>query len=159
MAMSQFSYGALTSYQKSGQPLPVDGGYDLEGNPTRDPKAIEASGRPFPIGYWKGSGLAILLDLMAAMLSGGQATHQIERDSERETGLSQCFIAVNVVALDQNSLADRIADQIIESVRLPNHKSGASVRYPGERVLQTRMENLQQGIPVERSDWDELMKI
>jgi 3-dehydro-L-gulonate 2-dehydrogenase len=96
---------------------------------------------------------------MAAMLSGGQSTHQIERDSERETGLSQCFIALNVAALDQNSLADRIADQIIESVRLPNHKSGASVRYPGERVLQTRMESLQQGIPVEESDWDELLKI
>jgi 3-dehydro-L-gulonate 2-dehydrogenase len=159
MAMSQFSYGALTSYQKSGQLLPVDGGYDLEGNLTRDPKAIEASGRPLPIGYWKGSGLALLLDLMAAMLSGGQASHQIERDSERETGISQCFIAMNVAALDQNGVANQIAEQIIESVRLPNHQSGARVRYPGERVLQTRIENLKQGIPVEQSDWDELLKI
>ena len=159
MAISQFSYGALTSYQKSGQPLPVDGGYDLDGNLTRDPKAIEASGRPLPIGYWKGSGLALLLDLMAAMLSGGQATHQIERNSERETGLSQCFIALNVAALDQSSLADRIADEIIESVRRPDDQSGERVRYPGERVLQTRMENLKQGIPVEQTDWEYLLKI
>jgi 3-dehydro-L-gulonate 2-dehydrogenase len=163
MAMSQFSYGALTSHRMSGKQLPVNGGYDLAGQLTRDPKAIEASERPLPIGYWKGSGLALLLDLMAAMLSGGQATHQIPTDPERENGLSQVFIAINLTALDQNSLAgrlaDQIADQIIESVQLPRHPTGERVRYPGERVLQTRKENLEQGIPVELSAWDELLTI
>lgn len=159
MAMSQFSYGALTSYQMSGKELPVNGGYDLEGQLTRDPRAIEASGRPLPIGYWKGSGLALLLDLMAAMLSGGQATHQIPSDPERETGLSQVFIATNLTALDQNSLAARLADQIIGSLQLPPHPTGERVRYPGERVLQTRKENLEQGIPVELSAWHELLTI
>ena len=67
MAMSQFSYGALTSYQTSGRQLPVNGGYDLEGNLTRDPKAIEASGRALPIGYWKGSGLALPVRRTAAL--------------------------------------------------------------------------------------------
>ena len=37
MAMSQFSYGALESYRKRGEMLPVDGGFDAEGNLTRDP--------------------------------------------------------------------------------------------------------------------------
>ena len=37
MAMSQFSYGALESYRKRGELLPVDGGFDAEGNLTRDP--------------------------------------------------------------------------------------------------------------------------
>jgi 3-dehydro-L-gulonate 2-dehydrogenase len=163
MAMSQFSYGALTSYQMKAQQLPVIGGYDTEGHLTRDPKAIEASGRPLPIGYWKGSGLALLLDLVAAMLSGGQATHQIARDSEHETGLSQVFIAIDLPGLDRNSLtsglAEQIANQVIESVRHPNDESGQRVRYPGERVLQTRMENLEQGIPVEQSEWDELRRV
>src|SRR5579863_4706631 len=36
MAMSQFSYGALSSYRRRGELLPVDGGYDVEGNLTRD---------------------------------------------------------------------------------------------------------------------------
>ena len=77
MAMSQFSYGALATYRRSGQLLPVDGGFDAEGHLTRDPAAIEASQRPLPIGYWKGSGLAMMLDMIAALLSGGLATHQI----------------------------------------------------------------------------------
>ena len=77
MAMSQFSYGTLASYSKRNQPLPVDGGFDTAGNLTRDAAAIEASQRPLPVGYWKGSGLALALDMMAAMLSGGLATHRI----------------------------------------------------------------------------------
>src|SRR6516162_1277739 len=85
MAMSQFSYGALESYRKRGQLLPVDGGFDPEGRLTRDPGAIEASGRPLPIGYWKGSGLALMLDLLAGLLSGGRVTHEIVADPERES--------------------------------------------------------------------------
>jgi 3-dehydro-L-gulonate 2-dehydrogenase len=154
MAMSQFSYGRLSSYQISGEQLPVIGGYDLKGQLTRDPGAIEESQRPLPIGYWKGSGMALLLDLMAAMLSGGQATHQISRDPEFETGLSQVFLAMNLTALDQNNLASQVADQIIESL-----KTSENVRYPGENVLKTRRENLEQGIPVEQSAWDELRSV
>jgi 3-dehydro-L-gulonate 2-dehydrogenase len=61
MAMSQFSYGALESFRMRGEMLPVPGGSTHDGELTRDPAAIEASGRPLPIGYWKGSGLALML--------------------------------------------------------------------------------------------------
>src|SRR6185369_8244775 len=84
MAMSQFSYGALAAYRARGEMLPVEGGFDTEGRLTRDPATIEASQRPLPIGYWKGSGLSLMLDLIATMLSGGLATHQIPKDPERE---------------------------------------------------------------------------
>jgi len=88
MAMSQFSYGSLEAYSKRGQPLPVNGGFDSEGKLTKDAAAIEASKRALPIGYWKGSGLSLVLDMLAAMLSGGLASHQIPPDPFRETGLS-----------------------------------------------------------------------
>ena len=95
MAMSQFSYGSLEGYSKRGQPLPVDGGFDAAGNLTKDATAIEASQRALPIGYWKGSGLSLVLDMMAAMLAGGRATYQIPREPVRETGSSQIFLAIN----------------------------------------------------------------
>ena len=76
MATSQFSYGMLAAYSKRGQPLPVDGGFDSAGNLTKDAAAIEASQRALPIGYWKGSGLSLVLDMLAAMLSGGHATYR-----------------------------------------------------------------------------------
>src|SRR6202165_5100698 len=84
MAMSQFSYGTLESFRMRGEQLPVTGGFDLDGKLSSDPGAIEASRRPLPIGYWKGSGLSLMLDMLAALLSGGQATHQIKADILQE---------------------------------------------------------------------------
>jgi LDH2 family malate/lactate/ureidoglycolate dehydrogenase len=77
MAMSQFSYGALAAYRSRGESLPVPGGFDSAGAITSDPGAIEASRRPLPIGFWKGAGLSIMLDAIAASLAGGRASHQI----------------------------------------------------------------------------------
>ncbi|HEV2765713.1 MAG TPA: 3-dehydro-L-gulonate 2-dehydrogenase [Pyrinomonadaceae bacterium] len=154
MAMSQFSFGALASYRRSGRELPVEGGFDSEGRLTRDPAAIEASMRPLPIGYWKGSGLSLVLDMMAALLSGGRATHQIEPELERETGLSQVFIAL--APPGGEGFADELADEIIEHLK---GDGGEPVRYPGERTLATRRENLERGVPVEPSLWQKVREM
>jgi 3-dehydro-L-gulonate 2-dehydrogenase len=168
MAMSQFSYGALASYRMRGELLPVDGGFDSAGNLTRDPGAIEDSNRPLPIGFWKGSGLALMLDLLASILSGGKASFQIEPIPERETGVSQIFIAIDPSGLDATSGSpgsgpadsiSRVADQIVEHFRLPPGSAGERVRYPGDRVLQTRKENLAKGIPVDPSIWRQLQSM
>jgi 3-dehydro-L-gulonate 2-dehydrogenase len=142
MAMSQFSYGTLTAYRKRGEFLPVDGGFDTDGNLTRDPAAIERSLRPLPIGYWKGSGFSLVLDMIAAMMAGGRATHQIPADPEREVGVCQVFLAMNAAAFSD---AGPIAERVIASL--------GGVRYPGERVLRTREENLLLGIPVDEATW------
>jgi 3-dehydro-L-gulonate 2-dehydrogenase len=160
MAMSQFSYGTLESYKKRGEQLPVDGGFDAEGNLTRDPAAIEKSWRPLPIGYWKGSGLSVLLDMVAAMMALGRATHQIADDPEREAGVSQMFFALNPSAFGQASQAEQIADAVVASLHnsrpaAPNRK----VRYPGEQTLRIREENLRLGLPVEPAVWTEIQAI
>lgn len=141
VAMSQFSYGSLESYAARGEPLPVEGGYSAAGEPTRDAAAILQSGRPLPIGHWKGSGLALMLDLLAATLAGGRATHEIGPDPERESGLSQVFIALAPGST-------MIADGIIEAL-----KTDPGVRYPGERVLHDRAANLREGVPVDPEIW------
>jgi 3-dehydro-L-gulonate 2-dehydrogenase len=160
MAMSQFSYGALASYRSRGELLPVEGGFDSEGRLTRDAAAIEASHRPLPIGYWKGSGLALLLDLMAALVAGGRGTHQIAPDSDRENHLSQVFVALDPSSLrtigDSPDGPGNVADEIIASVQMPKQPGGARVRYPGEQVLKIRSENMANGIPVEPSIWNQI---
>jgi 3-dehydro-L-gulonate 2-dehydrogenase len=154
MAMSQFSYGALTRYQQKGELLPIDGGFDAQGNLTRDAAAIEASQRPLPIGYWKGSGLAMLLDMMAATLSGGLATYQIPTDSLKETGLSQIFLAIHLAAVAAPGESARIADAIVASVV----GAGENIRYPGQQILKTRAENMAHGIPVREELWNDLRR-
>jgi 3-dehydro-L-gulonate 2-dehydrogenase len=143
MAMSQFSYGALAGFRARGEPLPVPGGFDREGHLTQDAAAIEASHRPLPIGFWKGSGLSILLDLVAAMLSGGRATHEIPADPEQEIGLSQLFVAFDPSGFP-GADGSRIADGVIDSLQ---------ARYPGERTLETRARNLREGIEVDEAAW------
>jgi 3-dehydro-L-gulonate 2-dehydrogenase len=96
--------------------LPVDGGFDANGNLTRDPGAIEESWRPLPAGYWKGSGLAVVLDMIAAMMTLGKATCQISTDPLLETGISQMFIALNPGAFGPAPEADKIADAIVASL-------------------------------------------
>ena len=159
MAMSQFSYGTLESYRMRGEQLPVIGGFDLNGELTCDPGAIEASGRPLPIGYWKGSGLALMLDMLAALLSGGNATHQITRDSLKETRLSQVFLAFDLSLKGKESDSQKLANQIIEYIQHSKTPSDEKVRYPGERTLEIRKQNLEQGIPVEPHVWRQVQEM
>lgn len=158
MAMSQYSYGAMETAAMKKEQLGVPGGYDEEGQITTDPGAIYASRRPLPIGYWKGSGLALMLDILATILSGGKSTHEISK--EKETGVSQVFIAIDISKLKNYPLIQSSIENIIKDYHdsLPvNEKS--DITYPGERVLRTRKKNTEAGIPVEDSIWNEILQL
>lgn len=160
MAMSQFSYGSLTAYSERGEPLPVPGGFDAEGKLTQDAASIEASQRALPIGFWKGSGLSFVLDVLGAMLSGGKATHQIPSDSLREAGLSQVFLAVSPDALATHAALDALADNAIAALHAAAPVTpGRPPRYPGERVLEIRTQNLRLGVPVNAAAWTTVQQI
>jgi 3-dehydro-L-gulonate 2-dehydrogenase len=160
MAMSQFSYGALESYRMRGELLPVDGGFDAAGNLTRDPGAIEQTQRPLPVGYWKGSGLSIVLDMVAAMMSLGNATHQLPPDPLHETGISQIFLAMNPAALGDGTRGAEIADEIVASVHNCRAADlGRPVRYPGEETLRIRAANRKLGLPVDPAVWAQILTI
>jgi len=158
MAMSQFSYGALAQYRARGEMLPLAGGFDSQGQLTNDPAAIEASGRPLPIGYWKGSGLALMLDLMAGLLSGGQVTHQITSDPEEETNLSQVFMAFDLSALAGSDAIAGLVDRVVRHFQF-SERSGEKVLYPGQRVLEARRESMVKGVRVQPAIWKEIREI
>ena len=158
MAMSQYSYGTLDAYNDRGEKLPVDGGFDTEGNLTRDPAAILKSWRALPVGYWKGSGLSIVLDMMAAIMTMGKATHHLAPDPLLETGVSQMFLTMNPAALGSAQAVDKLADDIVASVQNSKPASaGRRVRYPGEQTLKVRAENEKLGLPVEPAVWEEIL--
>jgi 3-dehydro-L-gulonate 2-dehydrogenase len=158
MAMSQFSYGTLESYRKKGEMLPVDGGFDEAGNLTRDPGAVEKSWRPLPVGYWKGSGLSVVLDMIAAMMTLGKATHELSNDPLFEAGISQMFLSINPAAFGPTPRAAEIADEIVASLHVSKPaKEGGNVRYPGEQTLRVRAENEKLGLPVEPAVWEQIL--
>ncbi len=155
-AMSQFSYGALESHQLKGEQLPFPGGFDQAGELTTDPATILQSQRLLPIGYWKGAGFSLLLDILATILSNGLSTHEIAK-GKTEYGLSQVFIAIDISKLsNQSGIASAVSaiiDDLHQSARQDESKQ---ILYPGERVLQVREKNIKEGIPVMRSVWNEI---
>lgn len=155
IAMSQFSYGALEAWRVRGEPLPVPGGFDAAGRLTTDAGAVEATRRPLPIGFWKGAGLSLMLDVIGAVLSGGKLSRDIPPDSLRETGVTQVFVAMGPDGRFGRA-ADEAADEAIEFLKSSEAIPGARIRYPGEETLRIRAENTQRGVPVEESVWDEL---
>jgi 3-dehydro-L-gulonate 2-dehydrogenase len=154
MAMSQYSFGALELAAMKNEQLPVYGGYDEAGNLSTDPIAIRVSRRPLPIGYWKGAGLALLLDILAAVLSGGLSVHEITQQ-KTEIALSQVFIAIDISKLGNYSAIERVVHNIIDDY----HHSDKPVSFPGERVMQTRKRNLEKGVPVLEKVWEEVIKL
>jgi 3-dehydro-L-gulonate 2-dehydrogenase len=160
MAMSQFSYGKIEEYRLAGEELPVPGGFDSEGNLSTEPKEIEETWRVLPIGFWKGSGLSILLDTIAAMLSGGNTTEGIGKLGEDEYSVSQVFISI---APDKFGNMSEMEDKINESIQYIKDSipatSGGEVYYPGERTMNAREENLELGIPVSEDVWNKIKSL
>jgi 3-dehydro-L-gulonate 2-dehydrogenase len=159
MAMSQFSYGAMELAVLKNENLAVAGGYNNAGELTNDAAAILASKRPLPIGYWKGAGLSLLLDILATVLSAGLSTHEIST-KEAEYCLSQVFIAIDISKLGNHSVITKTVEGIIEDY----HQSIAidaskKITYPGQRVLLTRENNLANGIPVVKKVWEQILEL
>lgn len=159
MAMSQYSFGAMELAVIQNKKLSVQGGFDTEGVLTDDPAAILETRRPLPVGYWKGAGLALLLDLLATVLSGGSSTYEISK-KEIESGLSQIFIAFDISKFGASSAIAGMIENIIndyhQSVVTGDTKK---IIYPGEKALETRKNNLEYGIPVMRKIWTEILKL
>ena len=157
MAMSQYSFGAMELAQMKNESFPVYGGYDLSGQLTDDPSAILKSRRPLPIGFWKGAGLSLLLDILSTILSGGWSTSEISK-REVEYGLSQVFIAIDLKRLGNQSVIPKLLQQIIDDYQQSKpEKSGQKISYPGERVLETRKKNLAEGVPVLTTVWEQIL--
>lgn len=156
-AVSQFSYGKMEDCRLKGIKLPVPGGYDSEGNLTTDPEEIEKTWRVLPMGYWKGSGISIALDLIATVLTNGNSVHKIGTFGD-EIGLTQTMIAIDPTKFNSIQLTDQIVSDIVADVKASVPVvEGGEVFYPGEMELKSIKENKELGIPVIEEKWNEVL--
>lgn len=156
MAISQYSVGKLRQYKSNNEALPLPGGYDHDGNLSTDATAVLASKRLLPIGFWKGSGLSLMLDLLATVLSQGNSTARITQ-SEKEICVSQVFISIKP---DNNASTEALISEIISYTKTsrPEHE-GATISYPGENSLKTREKSLNEGVLVDEQTWEKVLKM
>lgn len=157
MAMTQFAYGKIQAYLRQGKKLPYEAGFTKEGELTKDPSPILTHNLAMPMGMWKGAGLAMMLDLLASLLSGGLATHEIG-NLEEEHAISQFFLCLYPpnLGLGEEVLEKRI-NAWITDLKSGETFSGEPSLYPGEQSLQNRRHNLKNGVPVEKQIWEQVL--
>jgi 3-dehydro-L-gulonate 2-dehydrogenase len=156
MAVSQFSYGILETYKRRDEQLSYPGGFNKDGMLSTNSAEILEARRLLPIGYWKGAGLSLMFDLLATVLSAGFSTSEISMH-QYEHAMSQIFIAIDLSRVGTQSSISKTINSIIDDYHNSQPESDKSkIYYPGERVLQTRNENLEYGIPVNKKFWEKI---
>lgn len=154
MAMSQYSYGKLEWHKRSGTELPEFGGYNLDNKLTRDPSEILESMRILPTGLWKGSALALVLDLAAGIISGGNTSKNIG-EFKAETSLSQVFIAVDI----DRHMSTEQREGLVQETLVFLKDSNRDARYPGQRSQEDRQLQLKEGIRIPETIWTEILNL
>lgn len=154
MAMSQFAYGKLQQYERQGRELPVPGGYNESGELTTVPGEVLHSQRALPVGFWKGSALSMILDIVLAALTGGQTVAKITEDV-KEKGVSQAFLC-----LHQSHYHAALIEEIIHYTKTSAPASpGGRILYPGENTLSIRRRHAAEGIPVDDALWAQVREL
>jgi 3-dehydro-L-gulonate 2-dehydrogenase len=157
MALSQFSFGKLESARATNTPLVAIGGYDKEGRPTNDASAILDGGQAMPIGLYKGSGLSLLLDICASVLSSGTSTTFMDA---KEHSVSQIFITIHPGSTKEEQESRKAyVESIIEDLKKKSTVHQEEFRVPGERTIRQRAEHLAYGIDVDEALWDSIVKL
>lgn len=160
MSMSMFSYGMLEVNRLAGRQLMVDGGFDDDGRLTRDPATIEKNRRILPMGYWKGSGLSVVLDMIATLLSNGASVAEVTEDNRDEYGISQVFIAIDVERLIDGSTRQAKLNRIMEYVTSAERAHpDEAIRLPGHKFIQQRQANRRNGIEVDDQIWAKIQAL
>jgi 3-dehydro-L-gulonate 2-dehydrogenase len=112
------------------------------------------------MGYWKGSGLSIVLDMIATLLSNGSSVAEVTQDNSDEYGVSQIFIAIEVDRLIDGPTRDaklqRIMDFIINAERADDN---VAVRLPGHEFTRLLEENRRNGITIDDSVWAKIQSL
>jgi 3-dehydro-L-gulonate 2-dehydrogenase len=159
MALSQYSFGKINDYRLKDEKLPFHGGWDDDNQLSKDPEKILSKERGLPIGYWKGSALSMVLDMLATILSAGNSTSQISK-KDIETGISQVYICIYPEVFNDKGLEQKLMDEIIDFTRdVEPINPEQKIYYPGERSAQTRAKNLKEGIVINERIWEKIMSL
>jgi uncharacterized oxidoreductase len=159
MATSKIALGKARVARNQGVPAPEDSLLDPAGRPTRDPAVmfIEPRGALVPMGEHKGSGLAILCELLAGALPGGRTAQPAHPQTG---GIINNMLSVIIdpeVFGPRARLLDEIAAMIAYIKSARPRPGFEEVLVPGEPERRRRAERLAHGIEVDQATWAEIL--
>jgi LDH2 family malate/lactate/ureidoglycolate dehydrogenase len=150
MATSAAAWGKVETAARRGEPIPLGIALDAEGQVTTDAARALAARVLLPLGglpetgAYKGFGLAVLVDLLTAALSGGGVGQAI-----RTRGSSHLVAALRIDFFRPPEAFKRDVDHLIRELRATPVAEGAPpVSLPGEREYRLEAARRQEGVPL-----------
>lgn len=152
MATTVVSYGTVKKYALQGLQMPEGWFVNAKtGEPLTDP-AKSSEGVLLPIGGYKGSGLAIMLGLLAGVLNGaafGRDVVDFNADDASETNTGHFMVAIEIARFTPLATFTAEVDRHVQDLRQTKRLPGVDViRLPGERRRQCREERERDGVPL-----------
>jgi (2R)-3-sulfolactate dehydrogenase (NADP+) len=145
MSLSKVARGRVMAAKQKGEPIPDGWAIDRTGAPTTDPAAALA-GSMLPIGDAKGAALALMVELLAGVLTGAKCGHDASSflDTEGDPpGTGQLLIALSPRALGLEGFDDRL--QALSAAILAQ----AGTRLPGTSRMARREAAQRDGVAVD----------
>ncbi len=151
IAMSTVAAGKIAAAKFAGKSIPNNWFVDDEGLPTTDPSLYPEHGALQPMAGHKGFGLAILIEVLSAVLAGAAVTKQLKswglEDPANPTGHGHAFLAIDIAALMPMDVFQERMDQMIREIRnAPKAKGADRIYLPGEIEWQRYEEQKQKGL-------------
>ena len=151
-ACSAVAQGKIIVANINGQKIPDNWALDPEGNPTTDP-AQALKGFLLPMAGPKGYGLAVVMEILAAVLSSADTgTHlsSIYNDLEHPQDCGNFFMAIDLKAFgDVEEFKKRMDQYILDMKSGKKAKDTKELFMPGEIELKKEIQSLQEGIEIE----------
>jgi uncharacterized oxidoreductase len=149
--------GKISVARARGEQLPPGYIIDKMGNPSTDPKDFFEGGAALPLGGpvgYKGFGLAMVIDIMAGILSGRGASYL---GGERGQGIFQMAIRIDAFrpVEEFKKEIDDLIGALQNSTVAPGFKE---ILIPGEPERRTKIERQKKGIYISQKTWEELEK-
>lgn len=150
-ATSVVAKNRIINYARDGKPLPPGWATDREGRPTTDPAAAR-DGFVVPMGGYKGSGLAFIMDILSGALTGpyfGAHVPMMYGQLDRPMGSGAFFWAFRPDLFTDAAAFRARVDQAIREVRaLPPAPGFTRVLAPGDPELEKMAEHRRLGLPL-----------
>ena len=145
--MSQTALGRIRLAAAEGRPIPEGWALDEEGQPTTDAGRALAAGLLAPTGGHKGLALALMIDVLAGVMTGSPAGQGADAHGHIEGGVGHLVIALRpTLFLDDEAYAAGI-ELLLAGLR-GQGTDDAPVVFPGDPELAARERAGWDGIPI-----------
>ena len=136
IAMSYVSDRKVVQLANEGKTVPLGWIIDKEGKDTTDPSEYEKGGTLLPFGGYKGYGMAMMVETLAATLSGAAMTknvHAWNTNPNAGGNVGHYFMALDIEKLGNPADYKKRVDDMIDEIKNSKKADGVSkIYYPGE---------------------------